>query len=99
MRKTRLKADLARDLRGATVGRGHFGAFSKHYAVAAVDIFCHACYYMIETIREMGDNAAALFIQNLRKGAGKHGPLETKLVLDILGIFQTEVKNAMAPVV
>ena len=92
------KEMFLKELRKTTEGRDRFEDFTRNDYRKAVDLFWTAGYYRVESLRQMHDNARTFFVNNLRKMTGGTGVIkDTKLVLDIIEIFQTRMKNSKDP--
>ena len=92
------KEKFAKDLRRTTEGRERFEDFSRGDYKKAVDLFWKAGYYRVESLRQMHDSARTFLVNNLRKMTGGNGMLkDTKLVLDLIEVFQTKMKNSKDP--
>ena len=87
---------LARDLRKTVKGRDRFDDFTRADFDQAATIFFESGYYRVETIKRMHEHARTYFIANLKKHK-ECSATGARLVLDLLAIFQTKMKNATDP--
>ena len=87
---------LARDLRKTVKGRDRFDDFTRNDFDQAATIFFGSGYYRIETIKRMHEHARTYFIANLKKHK-ECSATGARLVLDLLEISQTKMKNATDP--